>query len=409
MMTVLPAGIVLPADILIQPWFSVFTLFVALNTIVYLGLTAAKFVPWPAPVHPNAVRSIVNPTEEVSQMQQSFRSALKELDNPAQDLRDATARQTIPIALALVGALMCVIGLLYLLLYFDSSGPVLLIGPILGFILIVLSLLLARSRASAEAMRWTWAILMVGFIAENCWRAVLLDSAVPLAYGLITLGFTAAITLSWGAGIFSAILGAVPIVIGGYLVSIVDTVSWALASAAAALASLVVLYLRLASLDRVAEERARADALATTDPVTGLFSRHGLIALASSLADATVQSDHEISVIACELPDLTELNASYGFEYGAEVLSATGRALRASLPRRALISRWSANTFLALITGEPPEVSQVQASVDERLAYSGVALGKVPIRVRVGSATGSPATTSLEVLVAEAEAQTHAS
>lgn len=408
-MSALPAGIVLPGDTLVQPWFGVFTLFVALNTIVYLGLTAAKFVPWPAQVRPSTVRAVLHPDEEVSQMQQSYRSALKELDHPAQDLRDAAARQTIPIALALVGAIMAIIGLLYLVLYFETSGPLLLVGPIFGFVLIVLSLLLARSRMRAETMRWIWALLMVAFITENCWRAAFLDSAVPLAYAVITLGFTAAIALSWRVGIIAAALGTVPIIISGYLVSIVDTLSWAFASAAAALASLVVLYLRLAALDRVAEERARADALATTDPVTGLFSRHGLISLAASIAEATERNDHDISIVACEIPDLTMLNANYGFEYGGEVLSATGRALRASLPPRALISRWSGNTFLALVTGEAPDMSVVRASVESGIVQSGVALGKRPIQIRMGSATGSPSNTTLEELVAEAEAHTAAS
>lgn len=399
----LPTGIVLPQDVLTQPWFGVFTLFVALNTIIYLGLTVAKFVPWPAQVRPSQVRQFVPHTEEVAAMQESYRSAFRELDRPAQDLRDTAACQTIPIALALVGALTTVIGLLYVLLYFDTSGPLLLVGPIFGFVLVVLSLLLARSRASATVMRWAWVLLMLAFIAENSWRAAFLDSAVPLAYALITLGFAAAITLSWPAGIAAAGIGTIPIIIGGYAVSVVDTVSWAFASLAAALASLVVLYLRLSSLDRLAQERARANAMATTDPRTGLLSRTGLISLAPAVAEATGRAHESIAIVALELPELSTLNADYGFDYGGEVLGATGRAFRASLPQSALVARWSGGTFLALVAGTPPSAEELRHAVDERLGQSGIALGKRPIRTSVGVASGSPLSTTLESLVAEAE------
>ena len=43
-MTPLPTGILLPSDILTQTWFGVFGLFVALNTVIYLGLTIAARV-----------------------------------------------------------------------------------------------------------------------------------------------------------------------------------------------------------------------------------------------------------------------------------------------------------------------------------------------------------------------------
>ena len=402
-MSALPAGILLPSDILIQPWFGLFGLFVALNTIIYLGLTAAKLVPWPAPVHPSSVRDILNPHPEEHSMPNAYRSAFRELDNPAQDLRDAAARQTIPMALALVGALTATVALLYILVYYDSSGPVLLFGPVYGFILIVASLVLARTRASATTMRWTWTVLLALLIAENSWRADLIDSAVPVAYSLVCLGFLAPITLSWSFGAAGAIAGVIPVTIGGYFVSVVDTFSWGLASATAAAASLVLLYLRVTALDRIAEERARAEMLATTDVRTGTFSRTGLIALAPSVAAAAELSDEDVGVVACLIPELMMLNANYGFDYGGEVLLTTARSLRSSLPERALLSRWSGDTFLAIMSGEPPPAAQLQAEVEQRLRDSGIALGKTPITVRIGTAEGRPSVTTLEGLVAEAE------
>lgn len=411
-MTPLPAGLVLPSDILTQTWFGVFGLFVALNTVIYLGLTIAKFVPWPAQVRPSTVRKVLPITEEgptmekLSHQDTSGRSAMRALEQPVQDLRDAAARQTIPMALALVGALTAIVALLYLLLYFTTSGPLLLLGPVYGFILIIASLVLARARASATAMRWAWTVLMLLLIAENCWRASVIDSAVPLAYSLVILAFIAPINLSWSFGAVAAVIGVVPVTAGGYGVSVVDTFSWAMVSVTASLGSLVILYLRLVPLDRIAEEQARADALATTDPRTGTLSRTGLITLAPSVAEAAEHEGAPVSVIACTLPDLTMINAAYGFDYGGEVLSTTARCFRAALPQRALVARWSGDTFLALLTGDAPSPEGLREDVDANLVNSGIALGKAPLHVRIGTATGSPSVTTLEALVAEAEAAT---
>lgn len=403
-MTPLPTGILLPSDILTQTWFGVFGLFVALNTVIYLGLTIAKFVPWPAQVRPSTVRQILPVTPEGSTMDTTHPSVVRQAEHPTQDLRDAAARQTIPMALALVGSLTAIVALLYLLLYFTTSGPLLLLGPVYGFILIVVSLLLARSPVSATTMRWTWTVLMLALIAENCWRASVIDSAVPLAYSLVVLAFIAPINLSWPFGIVAAVLGVIPVTLGGYGVSVVDTFSWAMVSATASLGSLVILYLRLVPLERIAEEQARADALATTDPRTGMLSRTGLIALAPSVAEAAEHAGDEVSVIACALPDLSMINAAYGFDYGGAVLTTAARCFRAALPQRALVSRWSGDTFLALMTGSPPSPRELQETVDAHLAHSGIALGKTPLHVRMGTAAGSPTLTTLEALVAEAEA-----
>ena len=405
-MITMPAGLLLPSDVLTQPWFGVFGLFVAFNTIIYLGLTAAKFVPWPTQVQPRQVRHFLPLSTEDTAMKTPRRSEFQALGASARDLREAQAAQTVPLAMALVGALTAAIGMLYVLLYYADEGPAMLVGPVYGLILIVLSLVLARTRPRPRVAVWMWTLLMLGFIAETSWRASVLDSAVPLAFTVVALGFTAPISLSWPAGIFAAIAGAVPIIAAGAEVSVVDTLSWTLAAVTAALSSLVLLYLRIVSLDQIAEEQDRANALASTDPRTGTFSRTGLIALAPSIADAAERSGDEVSVVTCAVTDLSRINAEYGFDYGGDVLGATARALTASLPPRALVARWSGDEFLAVMTGDAPTPEALRREIIANLDLTGIALGKRPLTVAVGTATGNPATTTLEALVAEAETTT---
>lgn len=401
-MSVIRAGAVFPSDILDEPWFGTFGLFVALNTVIYLGLTAAKFVPWPAQVQPRQVRRLLPHSHEDETMPTPRKAALRALEDPARSLRMRAARQTIPIALALVGALTSVVSLIYLLLYYAAEGPIMIVPLAFGVSLIVLSMMMARRPIRPKAMIWAWTILMIGLIAETCWRAVVLDSAVPLGVTLIILVFTAPIALSWSAGIVAAIAGTGAIVTAGAIVSVVDTISWSFAALSAALSSFVLLYLRVVGMDRIAEERARADALASTDPLTGTFTRTGLIALAPSIAAAAEQSDDEVTAIMCEIQDLDTLNADYGFDYGGAVIAATARSFRSALPERAIVSRWEGDTFLAVMTGHCPDRESVQRQVIDNLATSGVALGKKPVTVKVSGASGNPRQTTLEALIAEA-------
>jgi hypothetical protein len=45
-------GILLPSSVLSSAWFQSLAVFVALNTLVYVGLTCAKLVRWPSQLHP---------------------------------------------------------------------------------------------------------------------------------------------------------------------------------------------------------------------------------------------------------------------------------------------------------------------------------------------------------------------
>ncbi len=401
-MTPLPSGLLLPSEILTQPWFGIFGLFVAFNTIIYLGLTAAKLTPWPQQIHPARVRQIIPDSLEDAQMQKSYRAAFRQLDDPVRALREASAQQTIPLALALVGSLSVVVGLIYILLYYAEEGPVLLFGPAFGLLLVVLSMLLSRSGVSGRTVIWCWTLLIIAFMVETSWRATVLDSAVVLSYALVGLVIAAPVTLSWRAGITAALCGMVTIGIAGAIVSLVDTLSWSVAAITAALASLVLLYLRLATIDRLALEQANSNLLRSTDPLTGAFSRTGLMALASTIAESAERSHEDISVILCDLVDMTGINEDYGLEYGDDVLRATARALRVALPEGTLVARWGGDGFLGLLQGPTPDAPALTHAVDEALADTGVALGKRPVTVHLGVATGAPATTTLEELVTRA-------
>jgi len=54
--TPLPDGLLFPESVLSSGWFTLLATVVALNTIIYVGLTLAKVIPWPRQFHPRRVR-----------------------------------------------------------------------------------------------------------------------------------------------------------------------------------------------------------------------------------------------------------------------------------------------------------------------------------------------------------------
>jgi hypothetical protein len=52
-----PGGILLSADVFQSAWFECLAAFVAFNTLIYVGLTLAKLIPWPRMMRPVEIRS----------------------------------------------------------------------------------------------------------------------------------------------------------------------------------------------------------------------------------------------------------------------------------------------------------------------------------------------------------------
>jgi diguanylate cyclase (GGDEF)-like protein len=163
----------------------------------------------------------------------------------------------------------------------------------------------------------------------------------------------------------------------------------------------VLLRLRLSTIEQISIEQTRADTLAGTDPLTGTLSRTGLLALAPTVAAAAKRSGDPVSIITCDVEHMTQSNGDYALAYGDAVLSATARALAASFPHDALISRWDGDQFLALFLGSLPDVTDPCHTCETALATTGVALGKHPVSLQLQGSSGDPGKATLEDLVAQ--------
>lgn len=402
-------GILLPESILEEPWFLAFTLFVAFNTIIYLGLTLAKVVPWPGQIHPRQVRAFLpgpwltdgsarRLVEGEMTVTQAKEKGVELGSDPFAYARAESARATVPLGLAFLGALVVIFALVNALLSPINQDLSRLVSVVFGLLMLILAQRLDRRGVKTRTMTLVMAIVTVLFTAKLSWDAVALDSPVTLTYCIVVITIMPAITLSWRVAIPSGLIQWLIIVWAGFQIEAVDTLLWAIAALSGLLAGWTVLRLRLNNIDRITLEELRRNTSATLDPLTGLLSRQGLTSVANSIDRAIESPDDARYIVEIDIADMTGINARYGLEYGDSVIDRTAQVLRSQCTEGQQAARWDGDRFLILGFGEAPKSGPLIHQIEAALADSGIALGKSPITFHARVVSG-PKTTFQQLLV----------
>ncbi len=394
------SGVLLAQSTLSEPWFLLLTLVVALNTIVYLGLTCAKLAPWPAQVHPLRVRALLPDTiGKDTAMRDIPRSARRSPDHPYLAMRMQAAQETIPRAFGLTGGL--VLAVTFINAVFSPQGSLLsrAVATAIGIVMLVLALTFGRQSVPPIAMIWVWSAVASLLVIKLCWDAVDASNPVALTYAVVAMIITPAISMAWVPSIVTGLVNLTSITVAGLVLETVDTPRWFLAATAALVASFVLLQIRMNSTDSLSLEQLKSNVLASTDPLTGLLARNGLLTLAPSLSAAVERTGGAVYVSLIDIRDLARANADYGMAYGDSVIAAVGRAVTASVPPGDLVSRWDGDCFLVLGIGAAEDSPAFASRIDKAISLTGISLGKTPITVAVGSAAGDPSTSTIDELV----------
>lgn len=157
--------------------------------------------------------------------------------------------------------------------------------------------------------------------------------------------------------------------------------------------------IRISSLRRQSDDKQLYSALATTDPLTGLLSRTGLLGLLPGTAANARRSGQQICVILIDIVDLSSANTHYGLAYGDELLRVVADAVLTTVREGDLASRWADDDFVVVGPGGQPDAESIRHRIDAKISASGVALGKTPVTVHIGVAAGDPSTVTFESLV----------
>src|SRR5262249_41786299 len=144
---------------------------------------------------------------------------------------------------------------------------------------------------------------------------------------------------------------------------------------------------------------------ASTDELTGLLNRRGLMQAAQALIASRAQEGQPVSVLMFDLDHFKSINDRFGHGIGDEALRLFGSTASASLRAYDIVGRLGGEGFVAVLPGRLEDAAVAANRV--RLVYQAAGLSVadclLQATVSVGVASGAPGT-DIAVMLAEADA-----
>jgi diguanylate cyclase (GGDEF)-like protein len=160
-------------------------------------------------------------------------------------------------------------------------------------------------------------------------------------------------------------------------------------------------------LARTYRDQERLSALATRDPLTGLFNRRGFYSSLAQWCSLSERYGHSIGVLVVDVDHFKTVNDTFGHPSGDEVLCAIANALSEAVRGSDLVARYGGDEFAVLA---PETSAEALLMLAERVLSQvhGIrcTLGgrEVEVSVSVGGAFAlAGATVSPEILLARAD------
>lgn len=127
----------------------------------------------------------------------------------------------------------------------------------------------------------------------------------------------------------------------------------------------VLLALALADQFRRGEmQRLDAEALARTDPLTGLNNRRAFQEQVKRLWQQCNKTKRPMAVVIVDLDNFKKINDTHGHQVGDQVLEATARQLQDSLRNGDVLARWGGEEFILFM---PDTTVEAAVHVAERI------------------------------------------
>ena len=402
MIGLLRTGILLPESTLTRPWFVLLATIVAFNTMIYVGLTVSKLIPWPRQMHPERVRHMLTRLgADISvDATPSANAAIPEESSgdPFEDLRRDIVRRDTPVVMGLLGGTAVLLALASWTLIPDRNVWLDLAQVIFGVALVIVGLATGRRPTRARTLMLLWAsstTLLVGLVSLE---AVVESSVLSLGLAWIIMTAFAAMLLDWrpaiiaGAFMLASTTGAAFAMEEGAM-------QYAIVGVTALIAAGTLLRTRLVAISALADERMLIGSLASTDLVTGQLTDRGLLSILPVEAGIAQRTGTPLCLMRFSLEGLREATAAYGSGYRDDVLRAIAGAIRATVRAGDLVARWGEDEFVAIGLGGTPDAATLASRVNARVTATGVMLGKRPVTVFVSTTSADPATTTFDAML----------
>jgi diguanylate cyclase (GGDEF)-like protein len=372
----------LPPETLRSPWFLIFAAFVGVNTIIYMGLTLSKLVPWPKQVHPRRVRQMLGVAESDGLAAEPLEVRVSR-ESPAD-----SAVHDIAGAFGWLGGVAMLLGSMSAFLHPGEIHD--FVAMAIGLALLTIAQVMSRTKMSPRAATWLWtasASALALSIAFN----ISLGTLERLGYFLVLAVVVGAVALTWP----SFIVGSL-VVLGSYLALAAQVATridgdWFAPAVGAAIAGALLQVVRRRSLKILTDVDRLENQLGSTDVLTGALTRQGLITLGPTVRRAAQRVDRPVFAMIVDVEDLGGANRTYGTGYGDDLLRTVAEAMRTAARDADLLGRWSGDEFALIGMGGEDSIAALAERIPRIIAESPVTLGKTPLRVKMGTAVGTSA------------------
>jgi diguanylate cyclase (GGDEF)-like protein len=134
----------------------------------------------------------------------------------------------------------------------------------------------------------------------------------------------------------------------------------------------------------------RAETLAVTDGLTGLYDQSFLISRLREELARTASASIPLSFMFCEVNGFRELNAAYGIKFGNDVLVLVAETIRSIVSERDVAARFGGSLFSVILPGAAAdEAISVAENLRKEVAsrHPGKSVEGLQITVGIGITT----------------------
>ena len=322
--------------------------------------------------------------------------------------RMAVARREAPRTLAVTGVAFGLITLLNSQVGPPMQVAVLFVNLGTALLLIGGSFVMRRPTLPPVVAPWllglgALALVMIGLV--EVWRS---PDAVGFVYLLLIIVIYPTLTLAWTA----AGVVAVPMMAGCAVVAFgrfgEAAADWVIATLAAVAVGMALLWLRLRTVDELAEKSALAGQMATRDRLTSALNRHGIEDRIPDLLALAARHQEQVFAVFADVDGLKSVNDRHGHAVGDAVLVATADAIRATVRATDLVGRWGGDEFIVLGLGHIERADELSARIRRNVLTDGLAPELWGGGISVGMAITTLSDVDVEDLIRQADADMYA-
>jgi len=379
-MTHAASGILFSPSLLHAQWFTVFAAFVGVNTIIYLGLTFSKLIPWPSPVHPRVVRKLLG-------IDASGGTVPSVVPSVSRETAAESGVHDIARGFAWIGIIMVLVGTALAFLPGRTLSDFAAVAG--GMLFLAIAQIVARTKVSARLASWTW-VLSVSVLAIAIAYGATPGNIERMGYVLVLIVAFGAVSLTWPSFVVAALLLAGSFITLAFSFSNSFAPGWFAPLAFALVASGMLMVLHRRSLGILEKVDRLENQLGSTDVLTGVLTRQGVLTLSPQVRRIAHRDAKPMFLMIVDIVDLAGANKDYGAGYGDDLLRATADVMKSSSRDSDLLGRWSGGEFVLVGVGAEASVEALITRIVHNIAESAVAVGKRPLRVSIGTAIGSP-------------------